>query len=315
MTPISRILCPIDFSEGSRHALAQAAAVARAYSAGLTVMHAFVNRPAMDLPPLMLAEVDRQRLIEDMQRFADTVAPGLRPDCRVEDGVSAWEAILDAVDDLGPDLLVMGTHGRSGFRRLFLGSVTEKVVRTAPCPTLVVPPRVADGVSETPAQFRRVLCAVDLSDSSLAALARAFELAQQDAARLLVVYVAEMPSVIPEVPPAVDLSAMATRAAEEARRRLQALIPAGARPYCTIETPIVCARPRSEIVRLAARRRADLIVMGVHGRGVMDLIVFGSTMHHVLRAAPCPVLVVHSEEGAAACELGRCDARPVESQS
>ena len=300
MTPISHILCPVDFSDGSRHALAQAAAVARAYTAGMTVLHVYVNRPTMDLPPLMLEEADRQRLVADVQQLADDVAPGVRLDVRVEEGASAYEGILDAVEELDPDLLVMGTHGRSGFRRRFLGSVTEKVVRTAPCPTLVVPPRMSEAVSGTPVQFRRVLCAVDLSDSSLAALARALELAQQEGAHVLVLYVAEMPLVTPEVPPAADLAEMAARAAEEARRRLEAVIPAVARKYCTIETPILRARAHSEILRAAVESHADVIVMGVHGRGVMDLVVFGSTTHHVLRAAPCPVLVVHSEDGAAA---------------
>jgi nucleotide-binding universal stress UspA family protein len=299
MTPISHILCPVDFSDGSRHALAQAAAVARAYTAGVTVLHVFVNRPTMDLPPVMLDDAGRQRLIEDVRQLSDAVAPGLRPDIHVREGVSAYEEILAAVEDLDADLLVMGTHGRSGFRRLFLGSVTEKVVRTAPCPTLVVPPRTDPAASGAPAQFRRVLCAVDLSVSSLAALERALEIGQQEAAHVLVLCAAEMPLAPPELPPGMDLSEMASRAADEARRRLDALIPAGARASCTVETPIVCGRAYHEILRVAVERQADLIVMGVHGRGAMDLMVFGSTTHHVLRAAPCPVLVVHSEGAAA----------------
>lgn len=300
MNPISRILCPIDFSESSQHALAQAAAVARASTAGVTLLHVFVNRPAMDLPPAMLEDEDRQRLVEKLRALSETVAPGLRPDVRIEEAPAAHEAILDAIEDLDPDLLVMGTHGRSGFRRLFLGSVTEKVVRTAPCPTLVVPPRAGSVATDAPTQFRRVLCAVDLSQSSLAALARALELAQQERAHLLVVYVAEMPVAPAELPPDIDLAGIAARDAEEARGKLDALIPAGTLAACTLETPVVYGRAHREILRLAVERQADLIVMGVHGRGVVDLMVFGSTTHHVLRAAPCPVLVVHSEEGAAA---------------
>ena len=294
------IVCPIDFSDGSRHALSEAAAIARAYGAGVTVLHVFVNRPALDLPPVTLADTDRERLIDDLRQLVEAVAPGLRAAFRVEEGLSAHEAILDVVDDVDPDLLVMGTHGRSGFRRLFLGSVTEKVVRSAPCPTLVVPPRSEGSVSAATVQYRRVLCPVDLSDSSLAALARALELARQTNAAVLVVYVAEIPLPPPEFPSGLDLPAMAERAAAEARRRLEALIPAAARANCTIETPIVYGSAYRAILRLAVERRADAIVMGVHGRGAVDLMLFGSTTHHVLRAAPCPVLVVQSADGKAA---------------
>ena len=95
MNPISRILCPIDFSESSQHALAQAAAVARASTAGVTLLHVFVNRPAMDLPPAMLEDEDRQRLVEKLRALSETVAPGLRPDVRIEEAPAAapraWE--------------------------------------------------------------------------------------------------------------------------------------------------------------------------------------------------------------------------------
>jgi len=299
MSSISHILCAVDFSESARHALAQAAAVAQAYDAGVTVLYAVVNRPSIDLPPVSLGDAEQERLVEDLRHFSESVAPSLSASYSVREAVSAHDAILDAVDDIDPDLLVMGTHGRSGFRRLFLGSVTEKVIRSVPCPTLVVPPAVSPSI-DTPTRFRRLLCAVDLSESSLAALARALDLAQETAAQVLVLHVVEMPLAPPELPPDMDLSAMADRAAKEAVRRLQELIPAHAGRRCTIETPIVYGRAYREIVRVAAERHADVIVMGVHGRGPMDLMLFGSTTHHVLRASTFPVLVVHSEDGAAA---------------
>jgi nucleotide-binding universal stress UspA family protein len=81
--------------------------------------------------------------------------------------------------------------------------------------------------------------------------------------------------------------------AADARRQLHELVPDQARTFCTIETEVVNGRAHREILRRAGERHADLIVMGVTGRGVVDRVLFGSTTHHVLRSAPCPVLIVN----------------------
>jgi nucleotide-binding universal stress UspA family protein len=298
MTRISHILCPVDFSEGSRHAVARAAALARRYRAGLTLLHIFVSRPAMDVPPLVLDPSSRQQLIDELRELADAAANGVHVDCQVRQGEFADLAILDCIDDQDPDLLVLSTHGRSGPRRLFLGSVAEKVLRRAHCPTLVVPPRVPP-VHEDVATFTRILCAVDFSESSTAALAQALDLAVEGTT-LTLLHAVELPPVLPDLPPGTDFSAMAQRLEADAHARLQALIPAAVRGRCRVEIAVVEGRAYREIVREATERHTDLIVLGVHGRGVVDLLLFGSTAYHVVRAAACPVLVVHSENGIAA---------------
>ena len=297
MTRISHILCPVNFSEGSRHAVARAAALARRYHAGLTLLHIFVSRPAMDVPPLVLEASDRQQWIDELREVADSAAHGVHVDCQVRQAEFADLAILDCIDDQDPDLLVLGTHGRSGFRRLFLGSVAEKVLRRAHCPTLVVPPRVP-AADDDVATFSRILCAVDFSESSDAAVVQAFDLAA-DGATLTLLHAVELP-VLPDLPPGPDISAIAERLKAETHVRLQALIPAAVRERCWVETAVVEGRAYREIVREATERGAALIVLGVHGRGAVDLLIFGSTAYHVVRAATCPVLVVHSENGIAA---------------
>jgi nucleotide-binding universal stress UspA family protein len=300
MSPISHILCAIDFSEESRPALAQAAAFARSHGAALTLLHVFVDRPVVESPPTVLTDQDRTRLAARLREFAAATTPDLPADFRVRQAVFAHEAILEAIDDIDADLLVMGTHGRSGFRHLLMGSVTEKVIRRAPCPTLIVPPAAAGGGTPELIARRQILCAVDFSPGSLAALAQALNVAQETGARLLVVHAVELPPVVPDIPPAANLSAVAAQLEADARRRLYDLIPEAARAYCTVEIAVVEGRAHREILRTATDRKADLIVMGVQGRDALDLLLFGSTTHHVLRAAPCPVLVVHSEDGAAA---------------
>jgi nucleotide-binding universal stress UspA family protein len=189
---------------------------------------------------------------------------------------------------------VIGTHGRSGFQRLFLGSVTEKVIRKATCPTLVVPPRAPDVPAASPIQFRRILCAVDFSESSLEALAYAINMAEEADAQLTALHVVEFPLVLVGEPaaPVPDLSRLREATAADARRKLHELIPEQARTYCTVDTTIVEGRAYREILRHATEQQSDLIVMGVHGRGTLDLLVFGSTTHHVIRASTCPVLII-----------------------
>jgi nucleotide-binding universal stress UspA family protein len=294
MINITQILCPIDFSDISQHALDHAAAIARWYEARLTVLYVFASVPAMDLPPLVLADDDRQRLLGDMRQAAAGVPLEVGTEFRVEEAGYVHEGILAQLEATQSDLLVLGTHGRSGFQRLFLGSVTEKVIRKVTCPALVVPPRAADVLPGGPVQFRRILCPVDFSDSSLEALAYAIRMAEESDARLTLLHVIDVPLVTSEEPQAfeADLDRIRRASAAEARRRMHDLVPAQAQTYCTVETAIAEGRAYAEILRQAAEERADLVVMGVRGRGAFDRFLFGSTTHHVIRAAACPVLIV-----------------------
>jgi len=291
---INRILCPIDFSETSQHALAHAAAIAHWYDARLTLLFVFANLPTIDAPALVLEEGERARLLARMKELAAIVPPTVPVDCQVQDAGLVHDGILTQVEATHADMLVLGTHGRSGFQRLFLGSVAEKVIRLVKCPTLIVPPRAADLTPDAPVQFNRILCPVDFSDSSLGALEYAITLSEEADGQLTLLHVLEMPPALAQEPFFLDTELARARdaAADEARRKLNGLIPEEARAYCTVETTVVAGRAYREILCQAAERRAGLIVMGVHGRGTLDLLLFGSTTHHVIRASTCPVLIV-----------------------
>jgi nucleotide-binding universal stress UspA family protein len=299
MLTLKRILCPIDFSDSSRRALHYAKVLSVWYEAPLTVIHVCVDLPVFEMASpfghtaATAVFVKEDQLAERrtaVRRFVgdDTV------DIVVREGTDARTEILKEAAACGASLLVMGTHGRSGLDHVLLGSVAEKVLRKAPCPILVVPPHADDvDVAATPA-FKRILCAVDFSTSSLLAVNWALEIAQEADATLTLLHSIEFPVALREVVFSTDVDADRLHAAAEAEylRRLRALVPARARMFCTLRTRVNEGKPAREIAHVAAEEHADLIVMGVQGRGAVELMVFGSNTHDVIRQAACPVLVV-----------------------
>jgi nucleotide-binding universal stress UspA family protein len=300
MIEIKRILCPIDFSDHSRHALHHAAAIAQWYESMITLIyvHPFVPDAASAagapaFTPFVVTAADREKLLASMKNFGEhEILSGVPVDVEVTEGSVAPE-ILDRASALAADLIVMGTHGRSGFERLMIGSVTEKVLRQASCPVLSVPPRAEDAGTLAPL-FKRILCAVDFSDCSMRALHFAMALAQETDGHLTVLNVVELPADAHErfaqLSPGIREYVAAME--EDHRQRLHSSVPEAVRAYCEVETMMVPGKPYREILRVAADQRADLIVIGIHGRGPVDRMFFGSTTQHVVRQATCPVLTL-----------------------
>ena len=305
MIEIKRILCPIDFSDHSRRALDHAVAMARWYNSTITLLHAYSVVPVAAYAPgtpvypaIALTPTDVEALLTSMRHFAEDEAGSGSPiQYETCEGPAAVE-ILARAQAMPSDLIVMGTHGRSGFERLVLGSVTEKVLRQAACPVLSVPPHARDAVPAPPVLFKEILCATDFSDCSTNALNYAMSLAQEADARLTVLHAIEM---LPEMPPGEDeaVQALPRNVAEyfaeveqDRRECLRAAVPESVRAYCAVENVLANGTPYRAILRVAAEQHSDLIVIGIHGRGATDRLFFGSTAQHVVRQATCPVLTL-----------------------
>jgi nucleotide-binding universal stress UspA family protein len=212
----------------------------------------------------------------------------------LEDG-DVVDEILEKSRRIGADLLVMGTHGRRGFRRLILGSVTERVLRQSESPVLSIPPSAPERNLERGEAFLRILCPVDYSPSSRAGLELATNLRQGDA-DLVVLHVLEY-----QLPPpfgeavAFDFAGFLERRQQEDRVKLESWVPEAARAHSRVETALLeSGSPYRQILRVAEREKSDLIVIGVCSRSSADLAFFGSTANHVVREAACPVLTVRS---------------------
>jgi nucleotide-binding universal stress UspA family protein len=294
MIEIGTILCPVDRSEVSRRALIVGAALARWYGARLRVLEvAAAGLPPAAASPSAVAGMTsamRRAILDELRRFTAS-ADGATTDVVVEEGDILTRILADASAH-ATGLIVMGTHSQRGFERLLAGSLTEKVLRQAPCPVLTVPPGQR-AVPPGPGPFKSVLCAVDFSQASLHAVEYALSLAQEADARLVVAHVIDWPNTAALSPPlaaAID----ETRRDYEARRleQLRAAVPPPAREWCRVEEVLAAGTPGREIVRLATAQAIDLIVMGVHGRSALNLAVFGSTTRRVVHDAHCPVLTV-----------------------
>jgi nucleotide-binding universal stress UspA family protein len=296
MVEIKSVLCPVDFSDFSRHALAHAIVLARWYGARLTVFHAYphpVEPPPvlyggfpgmlpLDSLPRMTASPRQVHddAIADVKRFCDaTGTQGL--DVRYEARPGSIVAnILEEAATLNADLIVLGTHGRSGFGHLVIGSVAEHVLRKASCAVLTVPPLVAQPPGDPLVIFKRILCPVDFSEASLKALAYGLSLAKEADAELVMLHVVE------DTPGYLRPGAHGTIA------RMTAMMPADARTWCSPDVLLGAGKPFQEILRTATERDIHVIVMGVHRRNLVDLMFTGSTTYQVIRAAACPVLTL-----------------------
>ncbi len=291
----ARVLCPTDFSEFSTAALSYATALAASYGSAIRILHVLTPFPIVapfgDVPGnVQLYESQRVQGQQALEAEAARVRrPGLTVDVELRDG-SAVHETLDAARDWGADLIVIGTHGRGGMERLVLGSVAEKVLRKAPCAVLAVPHAALEGAHATE-RIGHVLCAHDGSAASANGVAYAVSLAERTGARLTLV------SVVESLPYGGDFTGpdfAAFRAArdEHAREVLDTAVDAGVRVRCNVHERLVYGHPAQQILEVAAQETPDLLVMGVQGRGALDLLMFGSTANHVVRHAACPVLTV-----------------------
>ena len=298
MIEFRNILCPIDLSDASVRPLAYAAAVARWYKSRLTVLHVVPTFDPMQVrsgslgdPVRIVQPMPREQVLEELRvALSATQTATLDVTLAAEAGNDVT-TIVDQAVTMPADLLVMGTHGRSGFDRFLLGSVTEKVLRKAPCPILTVPPH-APAKAPVVVTFTQILCPVDFSPSALQAFGFALDLARQSGGSVTVLHAIEWLADEPQPHAHFNVQDYRQHLIEDARARLQALIAEQPGTKSTVKRVVVAGRAYREILATAAAQEADLIVMGAQGRGGVGLMLFGSSTQQVVRAATCPVLTV-----------------------
>jgi nucleotide-binding universal stress UspA family protein len=302
MALIERILLATDFSACAARAQDYARFIAQAASARLEILHVLEFQPGMDpeyhVKSLYLEEL-RKEAARHLERFAgEARALGLTVAQREVLGIPSMR-INEAAQETNADLVVLGTHGRTGLEHILLGSTAERVVRGAPCPILTVrvpyePGRKSAAVEGggLPVTVRSVMVPVDFSDCSLEAWEYAVQVAKLFKATLTLLHVLE--------PVSYGLDFTLSHAQDERRMRerldtrLADMVGLLEKEGLAGERILRGGLPADAILETAGREGCDLIVMGTHGRRGVSHFVSGSVAETVLRRAGCPVLSVKS---------------------
>ena len=302
MLQINKILFPTDYSSCAERAFTHAAFLAGWHEAELHVLN--VVEPSQesteDLPNgLHLSEeeiadqlrlaLDERREVPKQEHAKSEREENLRIVQAQVDGVVASEGILSYAREKDMDLVVMGTHGRRGARRLLMGSVAEEVVRQASCPVMTVCTGEEDRSHRT---FERILVPIDFSEYSPLAIGYAVELAQTYGARLDLLHVVDevtFTGIYGLESVAVSFQDVVQRAEEALAKMVREEI-----GFEHVLAKVRAGHPPTDIVETAREQEADLIVIPTHGRTGFRHFLMGSVAEKVVRRAPCPVFTVKS---------------------
>lgn len=303
MISIKKILLPTDFSESSGKAFGHALSLAEKYEAEIILLHVLVIYE--DDPHQASVKFDAlKKFYEESEERANSLMEGIvsgrmprqakvrQKICR---GLAAADCILDAAKEEDVDIVFMGTHGHSGFRHFFIGSVTEKVIRFAPCPVMTVTAQT-DRFAAT-GRYHRILFPVDFSVYSQHALKYAFSLAKEHDAKVDIVHVVEQTihpafyttgriSVFDIVPDLTERSVAA----------LKDFVAAHAKYMVNAGYHVLEGAPHDEIIKFAEKHDNDLVVMGTRGLSGFEHFLLGSTTEKVFRKVACPVLTIRHPE-------------------
>ena len=296
-----KILIAVDESSCSERAGRVGLAFAQKLGAKAVVAHVLKTPPpypGLAVPTETMEQYARE-LLEPWSTLAKQMKLEVTTHYVRDDEIS--EGIVYTANYYGCDLIVMGTHGREGLRKVFLGSVAERVSRTAPVPVMLV--RGDGKVEPSTGVFERILAPVDGSEAGLPAFQAADSLAAQLGVELQILHV------IPPMPtPLADPLGMGAMAlinwdetekalAQEGMAILEAAKAQAKAPK--VFTELIrggIQREAQAIVDYAQTHHSDLIVMGTHGRSGLDYLLLGSVAQGVTHHAEVPVLLIRAEQ-------------------
>jgi nucleotide-binding universal stress UspA family protein len=286
---LKNILLLTDFSEPSELAIPFAIAIAREYESKVYAMHVLTPVPlAYASPESAAAAIEglEEGAQAGMQRV-DAQLVGVPHETMLVRAESVWPSVDQALSECEIDLVILGTHGRTGVLKLLLGSVAEEIFRRASVPVLTIGPSVRKGF-HSGGQFHRVLFATDFTAEAQAAAPYAISMAQENQARLLLLHVMRDPDFKTRKKTAEDSVA-------NAMHQLYELVPPEAELWCRPEATVRFGNPADRILEAAMELEADLIVLGVRdAAGYLGAATHleRTTAHKVVARATCPVLTV-----------------------
>ena len=286
---LPKILLLTDFSEPSELAIPFAIAIAREYESKVCALHVLTPiQHSFESPESAAATMEglEERAKAGMQQV-DAELVGIPHETLLIRGESVWPSVDQVLSEYTIDLVILGTHGRTGAIKLLLGSVAEEIFRRASVPVLTIGPAVRKGVHNG-GKFRRVLFATDFTAEAQSAAPYAISMAQRNQARLLLLHVMRDPDFKRRSKTPEDTVA-------NAMHQLYELFPPQAELWCRPEAAVRFGNPADRILDAAMEVGADLIVLGVRdaaGHLSAATHLERTTAHKVVAHAPCPVLTI-----------------------
>lgn len=303
MLTIQRIVCPVDFSACSDQAVHVAMELAQRLHASVELVHVMqTSAYVVPLMPMGGAPLDfmqelPERMKKQMFRMREQLAtkyPKVITGTSLCDG-SIHTMIVQRARELRADLLVIGTHGHTGFTHALLGSIAERVVRTAHCPVLTVGPAQLGASEAVAPTHNRILCAIDFSKPSLLALDHAAELARTMEAELHIVHVITLNEYAVASHDPLDSADFEARVRQEVTQRLDVLKEKHSSDDLRVSVSSLDGIPHAAIERVADQLGASWIVVGTHGHTGLQHWLLGSVAEKVVRTARVPVLTVREQ--------------------
>ena len=286
---IRNILYLTDFSAPSESALPFAISIARGYGAAIHGLHVVLPEAMSYATPETLALAmdaqDEYARIEK-QRLESQLA-GVAHEVNIVRDVSVWHAVEEASRSCAADMIVLGTHGRTGTQKLFLGSIAEDIFRRSPVPVLTIGPSAHVGMHNG-GRFHCVLYATDFTPEAAAAAPFAISLAQENQARLILFHAIRESG-------REHGAATAVTAVDSATHKLEGIVPEGAELANRPVMILGYGEPAHRILQVARENHADLIVLGVRdlgGHTGAATHLGRAVAHQVVAHAACPVLTV-----------------------
>lgn len=294
---LKKIICTTDFSDSSNIAVAYGTALAREFKAKLYLSH------VIDLPSVgMYGDAfsypvgQQDRIIDYSRGYLERLIGETPIDWEplIQMGHATAE-ITRLAKEKCVDMVISATHGRSGLKRFLLGSVTGGLLRTLPCPLLVVrgPEQGFVAPKDREIRLQRILVGCDFSPDSDLAIQYGLSLAQEFQSELYLAHVIE-PPVYEDMIKRVEKSEEAFQQDLRIRlnEELKNMVPDEARNWCDPVTTLLAGQPHEELIKYAVVQSINLIVMGFRGHSLMETLFVGSTADRVVRRAACPVLLV-----------------------
>lgn len=320
------IMCTVDFSDYTAETLGYSVALCKEFNAALLLVHIVTiveTYPGQEVMIVDNVKLQEKNIIDAREQLRNMVEYlTIEHEIIVVEGNPSDEICRLALEK-ETDLVITATHGRSGIKKLLLGSVTEKLIKTIHCPLLILNTHEHDPISlaDYGIKLKKILVGCDFSPDSKLAFDYGLSLAQEFQAEVYLTHVIK-PTEYVELKASDYISIIPGNFAQwnssdyfeiqekvtaknrdrinELCKRLEGqlyyMLPEECKDWCTPHTDVLTGEPYKELVQFAKEQEVDMIVLGVRGHTLWQKLLVGSTTDRVIRHAPCPVLVVRLME-------------------